>query len=123
MLADLADNLWYLFFSYECICILGNIVLIWLAVTIQNCDSALTLPLALLTFNWELAMRITLCIKGWYCDVNGLNVWYFMNNWGDVVDYDLSIFISLKKQKLSCLFVIVCVYGRYWDLLINLVIL
>ena len=68
-------------------------------------------------------MRVTLCIKGWYCDVNGINVRNFMYNWSDVVDHDLSIFISLKKQKLSSIFVIVCVYSSYWDLLIDLVIL
>ena len=123
MLADLADNLRYLFLSYECIFILSNIVLIWLAVAIKNCNSAPTLPLALLTLNWKLAMRVTLCIKGWYCDINGINVRNFMYNWSDVVDHDLSIFISLKKQKLSSIFVIVCVYSRYWDLLIDLVIL
>ena len=123
MLADLADNLRYLFLSYERIFILSNIVLIWLAVAIENCDSAPTLPLALLTLNWKLAMRITLCIEGWYCDINGINVWNFMYNWSDVVDHDLSIFISLKKQKLSSIFVIVCVYSSYWDLLIDLVIL
>ena len=67
-------------------------------------------------------MRITLCIKGWFCDINGINVWYLMNNWGYVVDYDFSIFISLKKQKLSGFFVIVCVDSCYRDFLINLVV-
>ena len=45
-----------------------------------------------------------------------------MNNWGYVVDYDFSIFISLKKQKLSGFFVIVCVDSCYRDFLINLVV-
>ena len=123
MFPNLLDNLWYLLLVYERIFITSNIIVIWLAVSIQNSDGALTLPLAFFTLNRELSMRITLCIEGCFCDIDSLNVWYLVNNWSDVVDYNLSIFISLKKQKLSSLFVIVCVHGSYRNLLINLVVL
>ena len=67
-------------------------------------------------------MWVTLCIKGWFCDIDGAKVWHFMNNWGYVVNHDLTVFIALKEEQLSSVFVIVCVNGRYWDFLINLVV-
>ena len=82
---------------YYCIYIFRNIVLIGLAIGIQNRNGALTLPLALFTLNRELAMGISLCIKGWFCDIDSMNVWNFMYEQGYVVDYDLSILISLKQ--------------------------
>ena len=62
-------------------------------------------------------MRISLHVVD--CDVDRSKVRNLLDNWSNVIDTNLAIFITLEEQKLACLWVIVRVNGCNWHLFLD----
>ena len=53
------------------------------------------------------------------CDICRYEIRHLLENDRDIIDDDLTVFITLQKNQLASLLVVVCVNGGYWHFFFN----
>ena len=85
--------------------ILRNLALVNITIAVKS--SASVPPFTLLSFNRELTMWISLGIVDG--DIDRDHLLDLLNDRSNVIDYDISIFITLKQEKLASILIVMSV--------------